>query len=153
LKIGVISDTHARSFAELPQNLIKALSTVDLIIHAGDVVTIDVIRGLETLAPVKGACGNMDLPEIKLVFPVEQVIDVAGKKIAIVHGSGGPFEVEKRVRQLFAGVDAIVFGHSHVALNKVHRGILFFNPGSARESYGILEIGDRIEGTIHRGYF
>ncbi|MCX5996817.1 MAG: metallophosphoesterase family protein [Chloroflexi bacterium] len=65
MKIGVISDTHARNYSQLPQNLLKALEKVDLIVHAGDIVTMDVIRGLETVAPVKGVCGNMDLPEVR----------------------------------------------------------------------------------------
>lgn len=154
MRIGVISDTHARSFAELPQDLARALSGVDLIIHAGDIVALDVIRGLETLAPVQGVYGNMDYPEVKVKFPKLRVLEIEGKKIALVHGSGGPLEVEARVGQLFTGVDAIVFGHSHVAVNKLHRGILFFNPGPARQSYGILEVaGEKIEGKICRDYF
>ena len=153
MKIGVISDTHARFFSELPQNLLVALSKVDIIIHAGDVVTLDVIRGLERLAPVHGVYGNMDYPEVKVEFPQQRVIEVEGRKIGLVHGSGGPAEIRDRVRRLFAGVDAIVYGHSHVAANEVQRGILFFNPGSTRESYGILKVTEKIEGTIFRGYF
>jgi putative phosphoesterase len=153
LKIGVISDTHARFFPELPQKLVSVLSKVDLIIHAGDIVTLDVIRGLEILAPVTGVYGNMDYPEVKCELSQQRVLELAGKKIGVVHGSGGPHEIEERVLQLFPGVDAIVFGHSHVALNKLHGGILLFNPGSARESYGILDVGEKIEGKIYRGYF
>ena len=44
MNIGVISDTHVRHFAELPPNLIRALSGVDLIIPAGYIVELDVIR-------------------------------------------------------------------------------------------------------------
>jgi uncharacterized protein len=153
LKVGVISDSHARYFSELPQNLVKALSKVELIIHAGDIVTLDVVRGLETLAPVKGVCGNMDLPEIKLVFPDKQILEIRGKKIGVVHGNGGSGGIEERVRQRFSGVDAIIFGHSHEALNRLVQGILFFNPGSTRQSYGVLEISDKIEGTVYKDYF
>jgi putative phosphoesterase len=153
LKVGVISDTHARYFSELPQNLVKALSKMDLIVHAGDVVTLDVVRGLETLAPVKGVCGNMDFPEIKLVFPDEQILEIEGRKIGVVHGNGGSGGIEERVRRRFPGVDAIIFGHSHDALNRLVRGILLFNPGSAGQSYGVLEISGEIEGTIYRDYY
>jgi putative phosphoesterase len=153
LKIGVISDTHARFYAELPEGLIKALSAVDLIIHAGDIITMDVVRGLETLAPVKGVCGNMDYPEVRVALPEKQIIDIEGKKIAIVHGRGGPATLELTVMSLFSGVDMIVFGHSHIVVNKVVNGILLFNPGSARDSYGTLETGESIEGKIHRGYY
>lgn len=151
--IGVISDTHVRSFAELPQNLVAALAKTDLIIHAGDVTTLDVIKGLERLAPVKGVYGNMDLPEVKVVFPQKQVIEVGGKKIGIMHGNGGPWMIEWRVRQAFNDVDAIIFGHSHEAFNNIIDGILLFNPGRVSKSYGLLEIGDKIEGKIIAGYY
>jgi hypothetical protein len=153
LKIGVISDTHVRSFAELPQNLVSVLAKTDLILHAGDVTTADVIKGLERLAPVKGAYGNMDLPEVRVIFPRHQVIDVEGKKIGIVHGNDGPWMIEERVLQVFQSVDAIVFGHSHEAFNNVIDGILLFNPGRASQSYGVLEVGKGIQGKIIKNYY
>ena len=153
MKIGVISDTHARHCSQLPQNLLKALEKVDLIVHAGDIVTMDVIRGLETLAPVRGVCGNMDYPEVKVAFPDRQVLELEGKKIGLVHGSGGPWEIGKRVMQLFSGVDVIIFGHSHVPMNNSAGGVLLFNPGRAQESYGILEVGETVSGMIFEGYF
>jgi uncharacterized protein len=153
MKIGVISDTHVRSFAELPQNLLSVLAKVDLIIHAGDITTMDVIKGLERLAPVNGVYGNMDLPEVRLVFPEQQVIEVEGKTIGIVHGNGGPWKIEERVMRVFSGVDAIIFGHSHEAFNNVVNRTLLFNPGRANQSYGILEVGKKIEGKIFEGYY
>ena len=153
MRLGVISDTHVRFFTELPQNLMKALSGVDVIIHAGDIVTVDVIKGLETLAPVRGVCGNMDYPEVRVIFPEKQILEIEGKKIGVIHGSGGPRSIEDRVLQAFTGVDAVIFGHSHAAFNKIIGGVLLFNPGSSRDSYGILDVGEKIEGTIYRGYF
>jgi putative phosphoesterase len=152
MKIGVISDTHARHFSELSPNLVQALSKVDLIIHAGDIVTMDVVRGLETLAAVTGVCGNMDFPEVRAAFPDRHTREVLGKKIGIVHGSGGPWKLEERVAQLFPGFDVVIFGHSHLALNKTVAGTLLFNPGCARDSYGLLEIGERIGGVIRADY-
>ena len=151
--LGVISDTHVHSFGELPQNLLTILAKTDLIIHAGDITTVDVIKGLERLAPVQGVYGNMDLPEVKTVFPEKQIIEVKGKKIGIVHGSGGPWKIEERIKQVFSDVDAIVFGHSHKTFNKVIDGILLFNPGRASKSYGLLEVGEKIEGKIIEGYY
>lgn len=152
LKLGVISDTHARSFSELPQNLLKALTGVDLIVHAGDIVAMDVIRGLESIAPVSGVYGNMDYPEVRVEFPQQRVIEINGRKIGLVHGNGGPGEIRERVRRLFPVVDVIVYGHSHGAVNEIYKGALLFNPGSTRESFGILNIGDKVEGTIYRNY-
>jgi len=50
------------------------------------------------------------------------------------------------VRALFDEVDVVIYGHSHVAQNEVIDGILFFNPGRARESFGILTIGEEVRG-------
>jgi hypothetical protein len=152
LRIGVISDTHVRHFAQLPKELIRVLGKVDLIVHAGDVVTMDVIRGLQTLAPVQGVCGNMDLPEVRVSFPEKQLLELEGKKIGIVHGSGGPAGLESRVLQLFPGADVVIFGHSHINTNGSINGVLLFNPGRADESYGLLEVDETISGSIVRAY-
>jgi len=153
MKIGVISDTHARHFAQLPQNLARALQKVDLIVHAGDIVTMDVIRGLETVAPVKGVFGNMDLPEVRVAFPEKLVLELEGRKIGVMHGSGGPAGLENLVMQAFPGVDIIIFGHSHMSLKKSVNGVLLFNPGRAEDSYGILEVGETVSGTLFKEYF
>jgi hypothetical protein len=153
MKIGVISDTHARHCSQLPQELLRALGKVDLIIHAGDIVTMDIIRGLEQAAPLKGVCGNMDLPEVRIAFPEKLVLELEGKKIAVMHGSGGPAGLENLVTQAFPGVDIIIFGHSHVEVNKVLDGIHLFNPGSAANSYGILELGEKAGARIIRDYY
>jgi len=153
MKIGVISDTHARHCSQLPQNLLRALEKVDLIIHAGDIVTMDVIRGLEQVAPVKGVCGNMDLPEVRMAFPEKLVLELEGRKIAVMHGSGGPAGLENLVMQVFPDADIIIFGHSHLEANKVLDGIHLFNPGSATNSYGILELGEKAAAKIIRGYY
>ncbi|MBN1691043.1 MAG: metallophosphoesterase family protein [Dehalococcoidia bacterium] len=153
VRVGVISDTHLRHFSQLPQELVRILEKVDLIMHAGDIVTMDVIEGLKRLAPVHGVCGNMDLPEVRNSLPQQQLIELEGKKIGIVHGSGGPAGLESRVMQLFAGADAVVFGHSHIATNITINGVLLFNPGRANESYGLLEVGEIISSKIVRAYY
>jgi uncharacterized protein len=152
LKVAVISDTHVRYFKELPSNLLSKLSRADLIIHAGDIVTMDVIKGLETLAPVKGVCGNMDQPDVRAVLPEQQVMEIEGKKLAVIHGSGSPWMLEERILKDFPGFDLIIFGHSHIALNKKKNGTLLFNPGSAHDSYGLLDIGEDVAGTIINDY-
>jgi hypothetical protein len=61
------------------------------------------------------------------------------------------------VKKVFAkdDVQAVVFGHSHVAMNEKINGVLYFNPGSPNDvcaverSYGILEVsGGNISGKI-----
>jgi hypothetical protein len=150
LRIGVLSDTHISSFENIPQKIIDSLSTVDLIIHAGDFTTVEVLRGLQQLGEVKAVQGNMDSAELKSTLPVKEIIEVGNKRIGITHGWGSPWRIEHKVREMFDQdqVDVIVYGHSHHSQNKLIDNILFFNPGKATNSFGILTIEEEVRGEI-----
>ena len=49
MKIGVLSDTHFDSLGQIPSPILKALSEVDLIVHAGDFTETAVLEGLRML--------------------------------------------------------------------------------------------------------
>ena len=146
----MLSDTHVSSFAELPNKILTALAEADMIIHAGDFTAKVVLDGLNQLGEVCAVCGNMDSNELKQVLLDREVLTVGGKRVGVTHGWGSPHDIEDRVGSLFRDVDIIVFGHSHQPMNKVIHGILFFNPGQARNSFGILTIGKEIRGEIIR---
>ena len=148
MKIGVISDTHVTSFAEIPDRILLALTEVDLIIHAGDFVTKDVLDGLKRLGEVKAVCGNVDSGELRQILPEKELLLLGEKRLGVTHGSGGPYGIEDRVSRLFVDVDVIVYGHSHQSQNEIRKGILFFNPGRARNSFGILTIGKDVRGEV-----
>ena len=148
MKIGVVSDTHATSLAEVPDRILLALAEVDLIIHTGDFVAKDVLDGLKQLGEVKAVQGNMDSGELKRILPEKELLVIEGKRIGIIHGWGSPYGIDDRVGKMFEDVDVIVYGHSHYSQNEVKRGILFFNPGQARNSFGILTISEQISGEI-----
>lgn len=155
MKIGVISDTHVpANCSELPVELIDALKGCDLILHAGDLTKIDVLDCLKKISKVEAVWGNMDPTEARLALPDKKVLELAGKKICLMHGYGRPDDLIEVLKKEFSEQkpDVIVFGHSHMPFNKYIGGILFFNPGSATDtifapyrSYGIIEI---IDGTI-----
>ena len=157
MRILVLSDTHIPVAAhELPQKIYDEIRHVDLILHAGDFIDMKLLEKLRRLKDVKAVVGNMDSREIKLELNPKEVITIGGLKIGLIHGYGAPSEILVTVRREFDKVDAIVFGHSHVATNMKKDGILYFNPGSptdkifaTKNSYGILEIADKkIEGKI-----
>lgn len=148
MRIGVLCDTHALSFSEIPFKMRDALARLDLIVHAGDIVGRDVLDGLSRLKEVKAVRGNMDSQELQRLLPEKEIISTGGKKIGIVHGSGGPQGIEERVRKMFDEVDVIIYGHSHVPQNRVIDGILFFNPGRCDRSFGVLTIGEETAGEI-----
>ena len=148
MRIGVISDTHVASLAAIPERILVALAEVELIVHTGDFVAKDVLDGLKRLGEVKAVRGNMDSDELKGILPEKELIRIEGRRIGIIHGSGAPFGIEDRVRAMFEDVDVIIFGHSHQAKNEVKKGILFFNPGRGRDSFGILTVGKEVRGEI-----
>jgi predicted phosphodiesterase len=45
-------------------------------------------------------------------------------------------------------IDIIVYGHSHRPQNKVINDVLFFNPGKAADSFGILTIDGEAKGEM-----
>jgi putative phosphoesterase len=158
LKIGVISDTHIhdlRPGAKLADMLLcNWFADVDMILHAGDVVTpafLDLFGGL----PVYAVRGNMDTPTAGV--PNRRIITVEGFRIGLIHGWGPPATLEQRLLQEFHGLslDCLVYGHSHVPVCRRTQGLLLFNPGSAADrraepvhTVGILEIDKTIEGRI-----
>jgi uncharacterized protein len=155
MKIIVVSDTHIpKKSKTLPPRLINELTDADLIIHAGDWQSIDVYNELKSYAPVEGVFGNVDGEEIQAILPEKQIFEVYGKRIGITHGHGKGKTTEKRAVNQFEGekVDCIIFGHSHIPINKFVNDQLLFNPGSPTDkrrqekySFGILKIGNTIE--------
>lgn len=161
MKIGVISDTHIPERAkDLPKELLEAFKDVDMIIHAGDFVELSVLERLKKICSnVKGVRGNMDSHEIKILLPEKEIIKAGPFKIGVMHGWGPANKLVDIVADAFRGddVDVIIFGHSHSGFNEKKGGILFFNPGSLTDkifseynSYGIIEIEDKIEAKIVR---
>jgi len=148
MKIGVISDTHLSLFDQISPRIIKAFSDVDLIIHTGDFVELPVLVGLRRIFDVNAVCRNMYSAGIKRILPEKDMVTISGKKIGIIHGWGSPLGIEHRIRGQFDQVDVVLFGHSHEARNLIIDNTLFFNPGMAVCSFGLLEIDEDIHGQI-----
>jgi len=150
MRIVVLADTHIHMLEHLPKKIINALSTVELIIHAGDFTDVQVLEELKRLREVRAVQGNMDSTELKTILPVKEIVEVENKRIGITHGSGGPWGIEGRVRKMFESdrIDIIVYGHAHRSQNKIINDILFFNPGKATNSFGILTIDGEAKGEI-----
>lgn len=150
MKLGIISDTHARTIDEIPVVIREALANVDIIIHAGDFTQKAVLDGLRSIGQVKAVFGNMDSIELKKILPEKDLFEASGKKIGLIHGTGAPWGIAERVRKQFSGVDIIVFGHSHEPHNHYVQGVLLINPGQAKNSFGLLTIDDGIRADIFR---
>ncbi|MDP2943708.1 MAG: metallophosphoesterase [Candidatus Omnitrophota bacterium] len=162
MMIGVVSDTHIPDRADrIPERILEDFKNASLILHAGDLVELGVLETLRKICPnVKAVQGNMDPASVRKILPEKEVIEINGKRIGLIHGSGHPNKLMDFTGEVFKNekVDVIVFGHSHTPTNETRAGVLYFNPGSPTDkifspynSYGILEIIDgKIEGKIIR---
>jgi len=121
-KIGVISDTHGL----MRQEALEALQGSDLILHAGDVGSQDVIDELERIAPVYAVRGNMDGGEWAQRLPKTQWVEVGDITIYILHDLDRLDLVPQA-----SGISMIVSGHTHQPLGKKRSGVFYLNPGSA----------------------
>jgi len=134
VRLAVISDTHLpRGRRRLPDRCVEELRAADLVLHAGDLVTAAVLEELEAFGPpVAAVLGNVDEPALARRLPEERVVDADGVHIALVHDAGPAAGRLERMRRRFPGVDAVVFGHSHIPLHETSGdgGFQLFNPGS-----------------------
>jgi putative phosphoesterase len=135
--IAIISDTHMpRGARRLPDACVERIAAADLLLHAGDFMTLAVFRELEAIGPpVIGVHGNVDSAELRRLLPAERVVEAGGARIAMTHDAGvRPGRLERMRRRFDGRADAVVFGHSHLPLHERARdGFQIFNPGSPTE--------------------
>lgn len=142
--IGVISDTHGL----LREEAGLALTGTELIIHAGDVGSPEILRQLSKITEVVAVRGNTDRAEWARELPITQYLEFAGLNIYVIHDLQ-----QMGIDPVAAGVNIVISGHSHQPLEKRSKGILYLNPGSAGPkrfslpiSIAVLKIkGDQIE--------
>jgi len=144
----------------LPPEVERGLGGVDLILHAGDLVSGDVLDLLELIAPVRAVCGNCEVfPDLRRT-PVRRTVKVEKAAIGLIHVLGtGAGLCSRAAAEFGEGVECVVFGHTHRPHNeRCPGGTLLFNPGSATQrrsqparSYGILTVnGAEVRGEIFR---
>lgn len=135
LHVVVVSDTHIRrgGARRLPNAAYAHLDRAGVILHAGDVVTGEVLDELGGFAPVHAVLGNND-HELVGLLPEVRELDLAGVRVAMVHDSGPAAGRDRRMRRKFPDAGVVVFGHSHIPwLAAGVGGQLLLNPGSPTE--------------------
>lgn len=147
--LGVLADTHApRFWKTCPPQVREHLREVDVILHAGDVCTAEVLEELATHAPVFAVLGNNDGPDVAAWGAPERLeLQIASARIGMIHDSGAATGRTTRLRRAFPDSDLVVFGHSHIPWDTEADGQRLFNPGSPtdrrrqpRGTMGIVEI-------------
>jgi uncharacterized protein len=135
VQIAILADTHLpRGARRLPADCVERLRAADLILHAGDLSTLAVLRELKDYGCVVAVHGNVDDAEVRATLPSTAQIDAGGAIIALTHDAGPAKGRLARLRRRFPHADAVVFGHSHIPLHeRADDGFQIFNPGSPTE--------------------
>ena len=120
--VGIISDTHGL----LRPEAVSALTGCDLILHAGDVGSAEVLEGLRAVAPVHAVRGNVDRGDWADILPESAVVAVRGMHFYLVHNIA-----DLDLDPAASGFAAVVTGHSHQPQVKSKAGVVYINPGSA----------------------
>ncbi|MHB8846427.1 MAG: metallophosphoesterase family protein [Nitrospirota bacterium] len=156
MKVGIISDTHVPgAAAALPGKVFELFTGVDLILHAGDIVSLSVLDELSVIAPVEAVAGNMDGAELRL--PAKKVLTLGKFTVGLIHGKYRIDVQKEMIRKDFGAVDLIVYGHSHMPFWGRVGDVLFLNPGSPTDtrhapynSVALLTVGDTLSAEIVR---
>jgi len=130
--VAILSDTHGF----FHPNLVTYLEDVDLILHAGDVGTTDILDTLQGIAPVKAVWGNIDGWDIRHHHPEHQDFEFAGVHFRMTHIAGNPNYWQRGMGNALKTntPDVFVCGHSHILqIERVKslNNMLFINPGAA----------------------
>jgi len=153
MRVVVVSDTHApRRWRSCPPRVAEHLRDADLILHAGDVCVPGVLDELAAFAPVHVVCGNNDGPDVVAWGAPETLeLEIDGLRVAMIHDSGAKTGRTARMRRRFPTADLVVFGHSHIPLDRTGDGVRVFNPGSPTDrrsqphgTIGLLDITDGV---------
>lgn len=154
-RIGVLSDTH---LAQVSNDLVNIyenyLSKTDIILHAGDYASEDIVEFLDR-GNFHGVFGNMDPIGVRESLPRKKIIQLGNYRLGLIHGWGPYSILEDSILTEFTNVDVIIYGHSHRPANHIKGGVLLFNPGTAigyhkngPHTIGILEVSDKVHGEI-----
>lgn len=132
IRLLLLADTHVPKRAkDLPAQVWAQVEAVDVVVHAGDWVTPDLLDELEERSPrLVAVWGNNDGPELRRRLAEVARADLGGMRWGVVHETGAKARREERMRAAYPDLDVLVFGHSHIPWDTGHEGLRLLNPGS-----------------------
>ena len=136
--ISIISDTHGI----LDKSVEEHLSKSDIIIHAGDVMSIDLIKHLKkNYKKTYIVAGNNDIPERyehtddkKLINNLNKIetFKVFNEIITVTHGDQfGSMPSHSKLRDTFPDSKLIIYGHTHFQIFDDSESPWVMNPGAS----------------------
>jgi putative phosphoesterase len=133
LRLLLVSDTHVPKRARaLPEQVWAAVADADVVFHAGDWVTAELLDDFERRSRrLVGVYGNNDGADLRQRLPETVSVSLDGVRFSMIHETGPAKGREERCEALFPDADVLIFGHSHIPWDTTSaRGLRLLNPGS-----------------------
>jgi len=150
MRIVAVSDTHVKRFDELPEKLISLMDSADLVVHAGDYTSIDVLDEFTSRYDFTGVSGNVDDFEVKNRLNESEIFEAEGLKIGVIHrGNFLNHFHDLGYRAMEMGVDVLIFGHIHRYVVERIKNVILICPGSptlprlSASSCGVIDVEER----------
>ncbi|MBT0812631.1 metallophosphoesterase family protein [Litoribacter ruber] len=128
--IGLISDSHSY----IDEAVLRHLEDVDEIWHAGDIGELNVIEQLPKGKQLRVVTGNIDDSSAQAEFPEEQLFEVEGVRVLMIHIGGKPPRYAKGIKSRIQQTAPKLFvcGHSHILKVEFDQAsnVLYMNPGA-----------------------
>ena len=142
-RIALVSDTHGL----LRPDVVTGLAGVTKILHLGDLGAPDVLEGLARIAPLHAVRGNVDRGGWAQALPETDVVDAFGHRVYLIHDLA-QLDLDPGA----AGVEMVLYGHTHEPRADERDGVWYVNPGSIGPrrfqqpvSYAFLDAALRVE--------
>jgi hypothetical protein len=133
-KIGLLSDTHAY----IDEKVMNFLNECDEVWHAGDIGNIETADRISKVKSLKAVYGNIDGPDVRVVYPKVQFFTCENVKVLMTHIGGYPGKYEKTMKETIEKLKPNLFisGHSHIlkVIYDKKNELLHINPGASGKS-------------------
>ena len=151
-KVGILSDTHAY----WDEKYLKYFESCDEIWHVGDIGSMEVAEQLAAFKPLRAVYGNIDVQDIRRIYPLVNRFTVDGADVLMKHIGGYPGKYDSSiVGTLFVRPPKLfISGHSHILKVKFDKtlNMLHINPGAAGKQ-GFHKTRTMVRLTIDKGEF
>lgn len=149
-KVLLLSDTHSY----IDETILRYALECDVIWHAGDIGSLEVIQTLEKVKPVVAVYGNIDGGVLRSEFPKHQFFTCEGMKVFLTHIGGYPKRYASGIRELLLEKRPQLFvcGHSHIlkVMYDKEYEVLHLNPGAVGK-YGFHKVRTMLRFEIDKG--